>query len=140
MFASRDAEKRRLRRSLALALVAVLVSAALATIALFQRSEAIAQRDRAKSRELAAASLSQLDVDPELGVLLANEHVPHLGRHLRRQHRAPEHNERGLARCPAENDALHDEKHHDERDKRDAYAPVETAVPRKSRRRYSHYG
>jgi WD40 repeat protein len=70
---SRDAEKRRLRRLLAIAAVAVLVSTALAVFAFTQRSEAIAQRDRARSRALAAASVSQLEVDPELSLLLAIE-------------------------------------------------------------------
>ena len=68
---SRDAEKRRLRRLLAIAAAAVLISTGLAVFALVQRTEAIAQRDRARSRELAAASQSQLSVDPELSVLLA---------------------------------------------------------------------
>ena len=71
--ASRRAESRRLRILLGAALVAVLVSAALAAFALVQRSEAIAQRDRAQSRQLAAASASQLQVDPELSILLALE-------------------------------------------------------------------
>ena len=48
-------------------------SAALAAFALVQRSEAIAQRDRAQSRQLAAASDSQLGIDPELSLLLGLE-------------------------------------------------------------------
>jgi WD40 repeat protein len=71
--ASRQAEKRRLRLLLAAALVAVAVSLALAAFALVQRREAIAQRDQAQSRELAAAALSQLSVDPELSLLLGLE-------------------------------------------------------------------
>ena len=69
----RRAETRRLRILLAAALVAVLVSAGLAAFALVQRSEAIAQRDRAQSRQLAAASVSQLAIDPELSLLLGLE-------------------------------------------------------------------
>ena len=71
--AGRRAETRRLRILLTAALVAVLVSAALAAFALVQRSEAIAQRDRAQSRQLAAASDSQLGIDPELSLLLGLE-------------------------------------------------------------------
>ncbi len=71
--ASRRAESRRLRILLGAALAAVLVSAALAAFALVQRSEAIAQRDRAQSRQLAAAATSQLQIDPELSILLARE-------------------------------------------------------------------
>jgi WD40 repeat protein len=71
--ASREAEKRRLRLLLAAALVAVAVSLGLAAFALVQRHEAIAQRNQAQSRELAAAAVSQLAVDPELSLLLGLE-------------------------------------------------------------------
>jgi WD40 repeat protein len=73
--AGRRSETRRLRIFLAAALAAVLVSAALAAFALVQRSEAIAQRDRAQSRQLAASSVSQLGIDPELSLLLGLEGV-----------------------------------------------------------------
>jgi WD40 repeat protein len=71
--ASREHEKRRLQVLLASALVAVAVALGLAIFALIQRSEAIAQRDEALSRGLAANALSQLSVDPELSILLALE-------------------------------------------------------------------
>ena len=71
--AGREGEKGRLRRLLIGALASVLVFAGLAVFALVQRNEAIAERDRAKSRELAAASFSQISVDPELSVLLGVE-------------------------------------------------------------------
>ena len=67
------AERRRMRRLATAACIAVAVAVTLAVLALLQRSEAIAQRDEARSRELAAKAGQQLDVDPELGILLALE-------------------------------------------------------------------
>jgi WD40 repeat protein len=70
---SREYEKRRLQTLLAAALAAVGVAVGLAILAFLQRNEAIAQRDQAYSRELAASAVSQLTVDPELSILLALE-------------------------------------------------------------------
>ena len=67
------AERRRMRRLATAACIAVAVAVTLAVLALLQRSEAIAQRDEARSRELAAKSGQALEVDPELGILLALE-------------------------------------------------------------------
>jgi WD40 repeat protein len=69
--AGRHAQRRRLRTIVALTLVALGVSVALAIVALISRNEAIDQRDQARSRELAASALSQLEVDPERSLLLA---------------------------------------------------------------------
>ena len=86
-----------------------------------------------------AERIPRLEVRAQIGVLPATQHVRHIGRHFRRQHRRPEHIERGRARLScARMIPCDDEKHHDERDKRDADPPVETAVPRKSRRGHSH--
>jgi WD40 repeat protein len=71
--ASRAAEKHRLRVLLGAAIAAVLVSSTFAVIAFLQRGEDIEQRSGAESRALAAASVSQLAVDPELSVLLGLE-------------------------------------------------------------------
>jgi WD40 repeat protein len=71
--ASRQAERRRLRTTLAAALTAVVVSLGLAAATLVARAEAVRQRDQAQSRALAAAAVGQLDVDPELSLLLARE-------------------------------------------------------------------
>ncbi len=67
------AERRRMRRLATAACIAVAVAVTLAVLALLQRSEAVAQRDEARSRELAAKSGQELEVDPELGILLALE-------------------------------------------------------------------
>ncbi len=71
--AGRGAQRRRLRTIVALTLVALAVSIALGVVALLSRNEAINQRDQARSRELAASALSQLEVDPERSLLLALE-------------------------------------------------------------------
>src|SRR5215213_7658942 len=71
--AGRHGERRRLRTVIAWTLVALAVSVALGVLALLSRNEAIAQRDQAHSRELAASAVSQLDVDPERSLLLALE-------------------------------------------------------------------
>jgi WD40 repeat protein len=70
--ASRNAERRRLRSIIAIAVVTVLVTSALAVFALVQWNEAINQRNQAQSRALAAAAQSQLDIDPERSLLLAS--------------------------------------------------------------------
>ena len=85
--ASRNAERARLRRLLAVALAAVLVTAVLAVVAVVQRGEAVAQRkiaeeqraeairqrDTARSRQLASVALGQIDADPERALLIAKE-------------------------------------------------------------------
>ena len=70
--ASRTAERRRLRTVLSATLITLALTAALAVTALVQRTEAVNQRDQARSRALAAAAQSQLDVDPERALLLAS--------------------------------------------------------------------
>lgn len=79
--AGRGAQRRRLRTIVALTLVALAVSVALGVVAFISRNEAIAQRDQARSRELAASALSQLEVDPERSLLLAleAENIAHSG-------------------------------------------------------------
>jgi WD40 repeat protein len=71
--AGRDAQRSRLRTIVALTLVALAVSVALGVVALISRNEAIDQRDQARSRELAASAVAQLEVDPERSLLLALE-------------------------------------------------------------------
>ena len=71
--AGRHAQRGRLRTIVALTLVALAVSVALGVLALISRNEAIDQRDQARSRELAASAVAQLDVDPERSLLLALE-------------------------------------------------------------------
>ncbi len=78
VLASRKAATRRQRTTIAAAFVALAVTAVLAIVALVQRNEAREQRNEAvrqaqlaQSRELASASVSQFEVDPELSVLLA---------------------------------------------------------------------
>ena len=71
--AGRHAQRRRLRTIFALTLVALGISLALGVLALISRNEAIAQRDQARSRELAASAIAQLEVDPERSLLLALE-------------------------------------------------------------------
>ncbi len=70
--ASRTAERRRLRTVLSATLITLALTAALAVTALVQRTEAVNQRDQARSCALAAAAQSQLDVDPERALLLAS--------------------------------------------------------------------
>jgi WD40 repeat protein len=70
---SRQAERRRLRRTIGASLTAVVVSLALAAVALISRNEAVRQKQQADSRALAAAAVSQLDVDPEVSLLLARQ-------------------------------------------------------------------
>jgi WD40 repeat protein len=68
---SRQAERRRLRITVTAAMTAVVVSMSLALVALVQWRDAVRQRDQAQSRALAAAAMSQLDVDPERSLLLS---------------------------------------------------------------------
>jgi WD40 repeat protein len=69
--AGRQAERRRLRAVIGATLVALVVSVALGILALISRNEAIDQRDQARSREVAARAIGQLDIDPERSLLLA---------------------------------------------------------------------
>lgn len=68
---SRLAASRRQRRLLGVAAGVVAVSVGLLVFALISRSQAIAARDAATSRALAAESQTQLAVDPERSILLA---------------------------------------------------------------------
>ncbi|SDZ19644.1 WD40 repeat [Geodermatophilus africanus] len=69
--ASRQAERRRLRTTIAVTVTTLIVTVVLAVAAVFQWREAVSQRNQAQSRALAAAAMSQLDVDPERSLLLA---------------------------------------------------------------------
>lgn len=80
IIASRKAETRRQRTIRTWVSIAAVISLGLAVIALFARKEAVKQRDIAvtqqkmsASRELAATSQTQLQIDPELSVLLGME-------------------------------------------------------------------
>jgi WD40 repeat protein len=73
--ASRQATTRRQRLTLAAVATALGVAIALAVFALIQRSQAIDREHIARSRELAASSLSVLPRDPELSVLLSVQGV-----------------------------------------------------------------
>src|SRR4051794_25108048 len=73
--ASRVAATRRLRVLVAAMAVALVVSAGLAVVALSQRNTARHQSRVATSRELAALSENQLQIDPELAVLLGVQAV-----------------------------------------------------------------
>ena len=70
---SRTAERTRLVRLVVAALTGLAVAVVLAVLALIARSEAIDQRNQARSRELAANAVAQLDVDPERSLLLGLE-------------------------------------------------------------------
>ena len=80
VLASRKAASRRQRGIVGAVAAALVVSIVLASVAVIQRGtaqrereEAVEQRDLARSSALASASLSELDRDPELGLLLALE-------------------------------------------------------------------
>jgi len=82
VLASRRAAGRRQRITMGGVAFALVASLVLTVFALAQRSSAVHERERAeaaarvsRSRELAAQALGQLEVDPELGVLLALEAV-----------------------------------------------------------------
>jgi WD40 repeat protein len=66
---------RRLRALVAVLAVAALVAAGLTVFATSQRGRAQEQERRATARELAAASVANLDVDPERSILLALEAI-----------------------------------------------------------------
>ncbi|MFL5870004.1 MAG: WD40 repeat domain-containing protein, partial [Solirubrobacterales bacterium] len=69
--ASRRGQSRRQRLALGAALLALVLTAAFAVYAVAQRGQAIDQRDLARSNDLAASSLSNLDTDPQLSLILA---------------------------------------------------------------------
>ncbi len=74
----RDLERRsvrRLRAVVAVLAVAALVAAGLTVFATGQQREAQAQERNASARELAAASVANLEVDPERSILLAIEAI-----------------------------------------------------------------
>ena len=66
---------RRLRTIVAVLAVAALVAGALMVFATSQQREAQAQERTAQARELAAASVANLEVDPERSILLALEAI-----------------------------------------------------------------
>ena len=103
------AERRRMRRLATAACIAVAVAVTLAVLALLQRSEAIAQRDEARSRELAAKAGQQLDVDPGAG------HPPGAGgvahRQDRRGRRRPPPGGQRVA-CPRRPRLARQRRHH----------------------------
>jgi WD40 repeat protein len=74
----RDLERRsvrRLRTVVAVLAVAALVAGGLTIFALRQSARAEQEERRAEARELAAASVANLDADPELSILLALEAI-----------------------------------------------------------------
>ena len=71
--ASRVAASRRMRLAVAASLAVAAVSVGLLAFALVSRSQAIAARNAATSRALAADSQTQLAVDPERSILLAED-------------------------------------------------------------------
>ena len=74
----RDLERRSVRRLRAIVAVlaaAALVAAGLTVFAMGQRGKAQAQERNATARELAAASVANLEVDPERSILLALEAI-----------------------------------------------------------------
>ena len=73
--ASRAASTRRQRIMVALSLIVAAVSIALLVFALISRSQAIDARNTARSQALAADSQTQLAVDPERSILLAEAAV-----------------------------------------------------------------
>jgi WD40 repeat protein len=80
VLASRKAASRRQRTVVGAVAVALVLSLVLSAVAIVQRGEAVDQRTVAeqraaesRSRELASASVGQLDVDPERSLLLATE-------------------------------------------------------------------
>jgi WD40 repeat protein len=73
LVASRKAAGRRQRIVASAAIIALVVTATLGTLAWISRNQAVAQRRIAFSRELSANALLNLPVDPELSLLLAVE-------------------------------------------------------------------
>lgn len=75
ILAGRRAAGRRRRLLFAAVVAALGVSIGLGVVALLQRNQAVDRESLARSQALAAAAVGQLDVDPELSVLLAREAV-----------------------------------------------------------------
>ncbi len=73
--ASRRAQSRRQRITLAAVGIALAVTVVLAVLAWIQRNDAIDNARTARSRELATAAAGQLENNPELSVLLARQAV-----------------------------------------------------------------
>ena len=73
--ASRRAQSRRQRITLAAVGIALAVTVVLAVLAWIQRNDAIDNAHTARSRELATAAAGQLETNPELSVLLARQAV-----------------------------------------------------------------
>ena len=71
--ASRASASRRQRGFVGAVAAALVVALVLGAMAFVQRNQAVRERDVARSRELAASSIQQLDVDPELSLLLGIE-------------------------------------------------------------------
>jgi WD40 repeat protein len=72
---SRRASTRRQRITLVAVMLALAVSTGLAVVAFILRGQAIDRERTARSRELAVSAGAQLDVDPELSVILARDAV-----------------------------------------------------------------
>ncbi len=73
ILASRKSENRRQRIIRGAVTIGFIAMSILAIFAFIQRNQAIAERNLAQSRELAAATLGNLESDRELGLLLALE-------------------------------------------------------------------
>ena len=73
--ASRRAQSRRQRITIAAVGIALAVTVVLAVLAWIQRNDAIDNAHTARSRELATAAAGQLETNPELSVLLARQAV-----------------------------------------------------------------
>jgi WD40 repeat protein len=73
--ASRRTSSRRQALALGGALVALVISAVLGVLALAARNDAVQQRDAARAEALATDAIANLEVDPELSVMLALEAV-----------------------------------------------------------------
>jgi WD40 repeat protein len=73
--ASRRAQSRRQRMTLAAVGIALGVTVILAVLAWIQRNDAVDNARTARSRELATAAAGQLENDPELSVLLARQAI-----------------------------------------------------------------
>lgn len=75
ILASRKSATRRQRIVVGAIFTALVVTIVLAFIALIQRNDAIEKQNIATSRELASTALAQLQIDPELSVLIARQAV-----------------------------------------------------------------
>jgi WD40 repeat protein len=73
--ASRQTSSRRRRLVLGASLVALAITAVLGVLALAQRNEAREQRDAARAQSLSTDAIANLEIDPELSLMLALEAV-----------------------------------------------------------------